>query len=70
LNSYQLFGVVRIFLAAVVAPDPELAIHGRGRQKGIGLSERNLVGEEEVLLPVKSVILAQNDPKILTGVHH
>jgi hypothetical protein len=70
LNSYQLFGLVGIFLAAIVAPDLEVAIHGRGREKSIGFSERNLVGEEEVLLPMKSVILAEHDPKILTGIYH
>lgn len=57
-------------MATFVAPDPQGLIQRRWRQEGIGLGKRDFMSEEEVLLPVKAVILAEHYPEVLTLIAH
>jgi hypothetical protein len=70
LNPYQFFGLVGILLAAFVAADLHGAIQHWGREKGVGLGQRDLVREKQVLSLVKSVVLAEHYPIVLVPSLH
>ena len=69
-SSQQLFGIVGILAAAIIALYSQLLFERRRRKDGIRLSQGNRVSKIEVLLPVETAVLAKNDPKILTAAAH
>lgn len=65
-HSHQVPGVVGILLTALVTANVQKTIDGGGRGVRIGFAERDLVPEEKIMPPVKPVVLANDDPDILS----
>ena len=61
----QIFRLVGVFLAAIIATHLQGPIDWWWTEKRVGFSKRNLVSKEEVLLLVIPMVLAQNDPEVL-----
>jgi hypothetical protein len=62
--------MIGVLLATVVTSYPEVPIYRRRRKECVGLAERNSMAEENVLILVELVVLAEHYPKILVVVAH
>jgi len=69
LVAEDLGGTVIVLFAAIDATDSEWGVNGRVGSKGVGFAEQDAVSGEEILMAVKLVILADDDPAILAIAH-
>jgi hypothetical protein len=64
LESNQIGRIVCVFLAAFIAPNHQAKVNLWGRSERVGFSQWNLMAGEEILLPMKLLILADNRPAV------
>jgi hypothetical protein len=61
---------IKIFFAAVIAPDREGTIEVGTGAEGISLAKGNSVSKEEILSKVKPIVLAEYHPTIMVILPH
>jgi hypothetical protein len=64
LESHELRRVVLVFFTAFVTTNDQTDIDLRRRREGVRLSQRNLVTAEKILVAVKFVVLADDNPTV------
>jgi hypothetical protein len=69
-DSQQVFRLIGVLQAAVVAAYFKAAIQRGSRLESVSFAERDLVFEKEILVFVELVVLAKYNPEILAFVAH
>jgi hypothetical protein len=64
LVAHHFGRIVGVFLAALITTNGQGEVDGWRRRKRVGLSERNLVSAEKILLAVETVVFADDNPAI------
>jgi hypothetical protein len=68
--SHDFLSFIGVFLAATIAPHFDLLRQHGERSIGIGFPEQDAVFVTDIALVVEAVILADNNPKVVSGVLH
>ena len=64
LESNQIGRIVCVFLAAFIAPNRQAELNLWGRSERVRFSQWNLMAREEIFLPMKLLILADDRPAV------
>ena len=64
LEAHQFGRVVGVLLTTLVTADGQAEVDGWRRRESIGLSQRDLVSAKKILVPMKFVVLADDNPAI------
>jgi hypothetical protein len=70
LDSQHVRGLIKVRLATYIAPDLEGAGERRDRHIGIRYAQRDAVFEQEIMHQVIEVVLAEDDPTVISIFPH
>jgi hypothetical protein len=70
LIAHDFFLLIGIFLSAAIAAHLELLGQHRERAKGVGLAEQDFVLIPDIAFVMDSMVLADNDPEVVSDVFH